>query len=184
MLLWADFQLTFMRLLNKLSDLFFRSKFVNVAEHFRSRDNLFNLTFDENWVYSKKGNSFYSFHNLKDDLKGGLQFSIQWRIRQPESMNEKEALLQLIEADEDDKNYFQTVRVSTHQAVHYSKTYVDSNMIFYYWYIYHEQILVIITYMIFEEETDKVKSKWLKRVTDIINSLELDVNKFHNTPMK
>ncbi|MBA4057651.1 MAG: hypothetical protein C0490_23255 [Marivirga sp.] len=172
-----------MRLLDKLSDLFFRIKFANVPEHFKSKDNLFNLTFDENWVYSKKGNSFYSFHNLKDDLKGGLQFSIQWRIRQPESMNEKEALLQFIEISEDHKNDIQTVNVSTHQAIHYSKTYEDSNMIFYYWYIYHEQILVIITYMIFEEEPDNVKSKWLKRVTDIINSLALNVNKFHTTPM-
>ena len=173
-----------MRLLNKIYDLFFRIRFSNVPDHFKSKDSLFNLTFDENWVYSKKGNSFYSFHNLKDDLKGGLQFSIQWYIRQPESMNEKDALLRLIEVSENHRTDLQTVSLSTHLAIHYRENYDDSNMNYYYWYIYHEQILVTITYMIFEEEPDNVKSKWLKRVTNIINSLALDVNKFHTTPMK
>jgi hypothetical protein len=65
--LWAIFRLTFMRLLDKLSDLFWRLKLANVHEHFKSTHNLFNIRFDENSVYSKKRNSFYSFHNLKDD---------------------------------------------------------------------------------------------------------------------
>ena len=173
-----------MRLLNKVYDLLFRIKFADVPNQFTSKDDLFKLTFDENWAYSKKGNSFYTFHNQKGDLKGGLQFSINWFVHPSESMNENEALLNFIEADEKEKVEFQTVGISNHQAIHFSRSYTDSNMKFYYWYIYHGKILITITYMIFEEEADDVKGKWLKRVTDIVNSLELDVNKFQTTPMK
>jgi hypothetical protein len=173
-----------MKLFNKVWDLLFRIKFADVRNRFVAKDDLFKLTFDENWVYLKKGNSFYSFHNLKDDLKGGLQFSFQWFVRPPESMNENEALLNLIETNEKGKVDFQTVEISNQQAIHFSKSYTDSNLKFYYWYIYHDKILVVITYMILEEQSDDLKGRWLKRVTDIVNSLELDVNKFQTTPMK
>ncbi|HMG91193.1 MAG TPA: hypothetical protein VK589_14105 [Chryseolinea sp.] len=173
-----------MSLRNKVFNLLLRLKFSVVPNHFVSKDDLFKLRFDENWVYSKKGNSFYSFHNQKDDLKGGLQFSISWYVRQPESMNEKEAVLHFIEADEKEKVDFQTVSISNLQAIHYSRSYGDSNMNFYYWYIYHEKIFIITTYMIFDEEPDNIKGKWLKRVTDILNSLELDIDKFQTTRMK
>jgi hypothetical protein len=135
-------------------------------------------------LFTSKGNSFYSFHNQKDDLKGGLQFSINWFVHPPESMSENEALLNFIEANEKNKIDCQTVRVSNYQAIYFSKSCADSNMEFCYWYIYHDKILITITHMIFEEETDEIKGKWLKRVTGIVNSLELNVNKFKTTLMK
>lgn len=99
-------------------------------------------------------------------------------------MDEKEALLYFVCASENGKVDFQSTMISDHYAIHYRKKYADSNMIFYYWYIYNEKILTIITFIIFEEESDDVKSKWMKRVTGIINSLKLNAKKFQTTPMK
>ena len=130
-----------------------------------------------------QGNSFYSFHNLKDDLRGGLQFSVNWYVNPPELMDEKEAALNFVYASENEKVNYETVWISKHQAIHYQRHYPDSNMNFDYWYIYHENIMIVITFMISQKEPADVKDKWLKRVTNILDSIELNVNKFHTTPM-
>ncbi|MEJ1239691.1 hypothetical protein WBG78_16260 [Chryseolinea sp. T2] len=173
-----------MGLLRIISELFFGIKFISVAKSFISRDELFQLTFDDNWVYSKKGNSFYSFHNLRDDLKGGLQLSISWNVNPPESMNEKEAVLDFIYTSENEHVDYETVMISDLQAIYYRKENTDSNMTFYKWYIYHEKILLVMTFMIFDGESNKVKDMWIKRLDGIVKSLKLDANKFKTTRMR
>jgi hypothetical protein len=173
-----------MGLLNKAFEFISRIKFTNVPNLFISKDDLFRLTFDDNWIYSKKGNSFYSFHNLKDDLKGGLQFSFTWNVNPPESMKEKEAVLHFIHSNESETIETQTTVIYDLHAINYRKQYADSNMIFSYWYIYHQKILIVITFMIFEDEPDDVQVRWLIRVTNIINSLKLNLGKFQTTRMR
>ncbi|HEY0743604.1 MAG TPA: hypothetical protein VGD40_19190 [Chryseosolibacter sp.] len=173
-----------MGLLNKAYDLYYRLIFTKVTCPFNSRDNLFQLTFDENWEYSRKGNSFYSFHNRKDNLKGGLQLSLTWHVKPPKEMNEKEVVLNIINTEENASVEVETVSLSNCNAYHFSRKYNDSNMIFYYWYIYKKEILMIITFMIFEDETDSVKNNWLTRVVGILNSLNLDIDRFQKTRMR
>ncbi len=173
-----------MGLLNKAFEFISRTKFTNVPNLFISKDDLFRLTFDNNWIYSKKGNSFYSFQNLKDDLKGGLQFSFTWNVNPPELMKEEDALLHFINVNESEIIKTENTVICDLPAISYRKQYVDSNMIFSYWYIYHQKILIVITFMIFEDEPEDVRLRWLIRVTDIINSLKLNLENFHITRMR
>ena len=173
-----------MRLSEKIYELLGNFMFSKVPRKFISKDELFQLTFDDNWVYSRKGNSFYNFHNTTDNLKGGLQFSFTWDVTLPETANERDAMLDIIYTNENGKVEFQLTTVSDFQAIHYCKQYAESNMSFHYWYIYHERILVVATFMIFNEEAVDVKDQWLQRVVEILGSLKMNDDKFRTTRMR
>ncbi len=173
-----------MNLRKKINNFLFRLEFSNVPTNFISKKGLFKLKFEPNWIYSKSGNSFYSFHNKKEDFKGGLQFSIKWNIQPPDGMNEKEAVIDLINREEGENVEYEEKGISNYKALHYSKNYDDSNMDFHNWIIYQNKVLVIIKFMIFEDEPDETKAGWLSRTKLILNSLELDEVRFQTTRMK
>ena len=172
-----------MNLRKKIKDFLFRLEFSDVPTDFTSKSDLFKLKFEPNWVYSRKGNSFYSFHNEKNDLKGGLQFSIKWNVEPPDSMNETDAVIELINREEGEYVGYEEKNISNYQAFHYFRNYDDSNMDFYNWVIYQNKVFILIKFMIFEDEIHETKVNWLNKVTLILNSLELDEQRFQTTKM-
>ena len=173
-----------MKLLERINNIIFNLKFFTVPVNFIAKNKLFELQFDNNWVYSKKGNSFYSFHNIEEDLKGGLQFTINWNVTTPDSMSEEDAVINLIEAEKGATVKLEKIQLSKYSSFHYFMKYDDSNMDIYKWIVYEEKVLIIINFMIFEEEPESKKLEWLKRVKAILETMVLDHTKFQSTRMK
>ena len=167
-----------MKLFDKISNIFFRLSIKKVSKKFNAKDNLFQFTFDENWVYIPKGNSYYLFTNEKDDLKGSLEFSIHWYVFPPDSMTDEDALVGLFHIEEKENSEYEKTIISEYDTLYYFRNYEDSNLDFHHWIIYFNKIVFKINYMIYEEESAEKKSYWLNRVKKILKTLKLNHQKF------
>ena len=162
-----------MLFLEKLKKIFKRGvRFIEVPKIFISKDDLFTMTFDDNWLYHSTGNSFYFFGNEKDDLKGSLQFSIIWNRPVIGHINSLADLEKSIREEENVE--ISRVIISNNEALYLQSNYKESNLDFHQWYIYTGQIYIQINFMIFENETIETKLNWLNRITKILHTLNFD----------
>lgn len=167
-----------------IRDLFSKkTTWVPITRELAGKDNLFKLTFDENWFYSVDGNSFYSIHNEIDEIKGGIQISIIWDRAVIKQFGTFENLKLILEKQEN--TAFDEISLSNERCLFLAINYADSNLDYYYWYLFVEnEIYFKISYFIYEAEEAEFKKKTFKRVERIVNSLELNREKFIATKMK
>jgi hypothetical protein len=171
-----------MKLIKQLLTYFTRSSFSEVPNDFISKDELFRLKFDNNWLYSRSGNSFYSFHNEKDDLKGGLQISIIWDRPVATSVQSAEQLEQTL--IENEGITLVPTTLSGFPAYYFGANYIDNNMDHHTWYIYVPDIYVKVSYFIFQEEPAEIKQLWFARIHKLLDTLEIDRTKILQTRFK
>jgi hypothetical protein len=171
-----------MNLISSLLNRFRRKRFSPVEPHFTSEDQLFQMQFDERWVYSRSGNSFYYFFNESDDLKGGIQLSMIWNRPIAHQLTSMEALEQMVTQREGIQPIKTTV--GEYHAYYIGANYASNNMDHHIWYVYIQQVQVRILYSIFEEEPIEIKKQWFERVARIIDTLTINQEQLLQTKFR
>lgn len=161
-----------MNLISSLLNRFRRKRLSPVEPHFIGIDQLFQMQFDERWIHSRGGNSFYYFFNEADNLKGGFQLSLIWNQPIAQQITSMEALKQKV-VQRERIEPIQTA-VGEYQAFYIGVNYTNNNMDHHIWYVYIEQVQVRIHYSIFEEEPIEIKKQWFERVARIIDTLTIN----------
>lgn len=160
-----------MRLFSSIKNYFRRTRFSPVGNTFISKDALFRLQFDDGWVYTRGGNSFYYFFNEQDDLKGGIQLSLIWNRPIALKITSLDALELMVTQREGIQPIKTTV--GENHAFYGGVTYSNNNTDHHSWYVYIQHVRVRILYSIFEEEPIEIKKQWFERVNKIIDTLEI-----------
>lgn len=158
-----------MNIFKKIINYFKGVRFIEIEGIFLAKDELFELQFPDNWLYSQSGNSFYSFGNLKEDLKGNFEISIikgDFYNDENEDIEEHWVNEHLIKETEE--------KISNYEAMYQLSKIPNSNLDFHDWYIITDKICIRISFMIFEEETKEVKDFWLNEVKKILNTLNIN----------
>jgi hypothetical protein len=171
-------------MLNKIKNVFAkfrRVKWTPINEILVGKDNIFQMKFDKNWFYNVTGNSFYSIHNEVDGLKGGIQISIIWKKPVVYSINDLAHLDRILQENENAKTT-RTI-ISGMEAIFFMAKYIDNNLDIYYWYLRFDNVYIKISYFIYEEEPLETREIWLHRVSTIINSIEINREKFKTIKM-
>lgn len=161
-----------MTLISSLLNRFRRKRISPVEPHFIGKDQLFQMQFDERWVYYRSGNSFYYFFNELEDLKGGIQLSMIWNRPIAQQITSLEALELMVTQREGIQPIKTTV--GEYHAYYIGANYASNNMDHHIWYVYIRQVQVRILYSIFEEEPIEIKKQWFERVARIIDTLTIN----------